>query len=69
MLLDGDLDPNATDKAGWTSVHKAAAEGQLEVVELLMKRGADISVSNENRSTPFKSAAHGGHKKVMELLM
>ena len=39
-LLGLEADINAKDDGGWTSLHKAARGGHLDVVEALLEKGA-----------------------------
>jgi len=61
---------NAFDRSGWTALQLAAYTGQMEVVRLLLERGADIhAVSrNEQAATALKSAEVAGHTKIAEVL-
>ena len=58
------------DRSGWTALQLAAYTGQMEVVRLLLERGADIhAVSrNEQAATALKSAEVAGHTKIAEVL-
>jgi ankyrin repeat protein len=42
-LLDQNAVVNASDYDGRTALHLAASEGHVPVVELLLKRGADVN--------------------------
>ncbi len=46
-----------------------ASSGHLEVVQLLLDKGADISVANAGGWTPLNSAANSGHLEVVQLLL
>jgi len=52
-LLDSDTDPNARDEAGNTALHRAAAAGHKEIVDLLIKKGAKINVPNKQDIAPL----------------
>ena len=43
MILVEGISVNATDNAGWTPLHEAVHKQNLEVVELLLKYGAEIN--------------------------
>jgi ankyrin repeat protein len=70
-----DADPallNARDSDGSTPLHCAAWKGYPDVVKLLLDRGADMHLENENThwgGTPLHAAAHGGQKAVAEVLI
>jgi ankyrin repeat protein len=63
---------HARDKDGSTPLHCAAWNGQVDVVRLLLERGADASIENQNThwgGTPLHAAAHGNRRAVAELLV
>lgn len=41
-LLDLNANPNSNDKAGWTPLLSAADEGNAEIIDILLAKGADI---------------------------
>ena len=43
MLFEGGSDVSAQDKYGQSPLHLALQEGQLDVVCVLIERGADVS--------------------------
>jgi ankyrin repeat protein len=45
-LLRKKFPMQATDEAGWTALHDAAARGQKDMVELLLNAGANIGKSS-----------------------
>lgn len=52
-----------------TPLHDACAQGHLNVVAALVKRGADINFKNVNGETPLHIAAHTEHLEVVEYLV
>ena len=62
-LLDDRL-PNAR-----TPLHTAAYGGKLNIVGLLLDRGADANAATGNGSTPLHGAAISGHEAVVRLLV
>ncbi len=59
---------NAIDKSQSTSLHKAAANGHLSTVQLLLSRGAD-HLQNDSGNTPLHWAAASGHADVVNMLL
>ena len=55
------------DKTGWTALHEAAQEGQLNICRLLVENGANPSIAKyEDRITPLMAAAEVGDDKTTE---
>jgi len=53
-ILDAGVDPNVQDIDGHrTPLHFACAHGHKKVVELLVRRGADLSVQDGSEQTPL----------------
>jgi len=51
-----------------TPLHKAAGDGRLEVVRLLLAKGADRGLQTRAGRTPLDLARQGGHPAVVRLL-
>jgi ankyrin repeat protein len=51
------VDINAKNAMDRTIAHIAAMDGQLEVLKRLFEYGLELSVKDENRSTPVHLAA------------
>ena len=62
---------NFEDERGETALHKAARGGYKEIVQLLLRGGANTSVQapDRNLNTPLHLAARGGHTSVVALLL
>ncbi|CDP00399.1 unnamed protein product [Coffea canephora] len=71
---------NSTDEEGWAPLHSAASSGSVEIVEILLSRGADLNfyslmVQSSTRRTrlfgctPLHRAASTGNSEVSELLI
>ncbi len=58
-----------TDGRTLSALHYAASEGHVDVVRLLLDRGADPGVSALGGMTPLFLAAAGGHADVVKLLV
>lgn len=63
------VDVNATDAAGRSLLHYAAARGDRQKVERLLEQGADVSLADGEGFTPVMRAVGGNHGAVLELLM
>ena len=57
------------DKYGNTALHVASEQGQLDVVELLIKFKADVNALNFQLKYPLHLAAINGHVQVAEYLL
>ena len=53
---------------GFTALMTAAAEGQTEVVRLLLEHGADPGLKDKDGDTAASFARENGHTAVVELL-
>ena len=54
---------------GETPLHVAAANGFVDVAQLLLAQRADVNAQDDDGRTPLHLAAQGGHKEVLELLL
>ena len=57
-----------TNEDGCTLLHCAAGEGQIKVVELLIKRGCCIDPVDKNRWTPSIYSTACGHVQTVQLM-
>jgi ankyrin repeat protein len=58
------------DQSDFTLLHHASFSGNLEAVQLLIEKGADLSARATGISwTPFHLASLRGHKKIVEYLI
>jgi hypothetical protein len=76
-LLEGGERGGGCDANAWltqaddnkrTALSVAASEGQLEVVSLLLQRGADPNVMDRGNNTPLYDAVYYKHFDVAEML-
>ena len=63
------VDVNSKDDDGWTSLHVAAFNGNLDAIILLLQSGAQINSLDNDDWTPLHCAARKGYLKVVELLL
>lgn len=52
------------DNKGMTSLHLASLRGHLEVAQLLIEKGRDVTVANKDGWMPLYCASEGGHLEV-----
>ncbi len=67
LILNKGAKVDATDKAGRTPLHWASRRGNINIVTLLMNKGAK-SVKDKSGKNPFDLAKENGHTKVVGLL-
>jgi len=71
LLLDAALDINEESTDSPTALMEAAAAGHIDVLKLLISRGADVNAMTDSffeQPAIFK-AAEGGHFEAVRLLL
>lgn len=69
MLLDAGIDANAEGPmSGYSNLYRASATGDLDLVKLLISRGANANPPSDFKS-PLNPAASQGHTAIAELLI
>ncbi|XP_015271103.1 PREDICTED: myotrophin [Gekko japonicus] len=79
-LKNGDLDEvkdyvakgedvNRTLEGGRKPLHYAADCGQLEILEFLLLKGADVNAPDKHSITPLLSAVYEDHMACVKLLL
>ncbi|KAG9098147.1 hypothetical protein FS749_004550 [Ceratobasidium sp. UAMH 11750] len=69
LLLDGQPSlVNARDEFDYTPLHLAADRGHLNVVRLLLSRGADASLKDQDGDIALEIATVAKHDPIMQLL-
>lgn len=62
------IDPNASNRFGWTLLMLAALEGNTRIGSFLLERGADVGPLNNFGESALSLAAHKGHLPFVKLL-
>jgi ankyrin repeat protein len=63
---------NAQDESGLTPLHYAVNygyENQIQIINLLLEKGADVNIKTLDGRTPLHNAAEAANKNVVELLI
>jgi len=68
LLLSHGADPNHSQAGGYTPLHSAAANGNAELVQALLKTGADRAAQSLDGKTASTFAKEHGHPQVAEML-
>jgi uncharacterized protein len=70
LFLQAGMDPNAADRYGVTALMHAAGNGDLTVMEMLLKAGAEVNTGTKrSKSTALGSAARAGKIDAMRRLL
>jgi len=69
LLLERGADPGIRDNDGQTPLHVASHEGNLTVIQQLLKFDIDVNSHDSQGRTPFQLAMEGGHNRVAKLLL
>jgi uncharacterized protein len=68
-LIDGGSDVNQTDgDHEWTALNYAAGKGNLQMVKLLVEKGADVFKRGRDMRTPYKIAIAASNVQVAKFL-
>ena len=62
-------DMNQGDDHLFSPLHWACREGRVQIVDLLIKRGAKVNVTNMGDDTPLHNAAQNGHVSIIKKLV
>jgi ankyrin repeat protein len=69
-LLDEGADVNWTNECGCTALYYACFKGHVEVVQLLLDRGAQMDIQDDSDgTTSLMMAIQFGHVEVVKLLL
>jgi ankyrin repeat protein len=67
-LVEYGADVNATQQGGWTALHEAARQGNTEMAEYLLSKGADSAIRSEDGKAAADLADEKGHQLVLAAL-
>lgn len=59
----------AVDQSGYSLLHDAAEQGNLEQVKLLLGKGAPVAIANSKGVQPLHLASAAGHLPVVQVLL
>jgi len=68
MLVESDAPVNAKQHGGWTALHSAADNGDLEMIRILLEHGADPLTQSDDGKTPAQIAQLKGRDQALQLL-
>uniref|UniRef100_A0A7N5ZPJ2 Euchromatic histone-lysine N-methyltransferase 2 n=1 Tax=Anabas testudineus TaxID=64144 RepID=A0A7N5ZPJ2_ANATE len=70
MLLEtGQVDVNAQDNGGWTPIIWAAEHKHVDVIKVLLNRGADVTINDKELNVCLHWAAYAGNVDIAELVL
>ncbi len=67
-LIDKGADVNAKDLTGWTPLHAAAFKGNMQIVRLLLEKGAVAEPSTWFLEGPWVMAEEWGYSAIVPIL-
>jgi ankyrin repeat protein len=67
-LLKHKAELNTKDASGWTPLHVASAHNDVELVRLLINRGARLNATDNQGHSPLKWARETGSRDVFSYL-
>jgi len=70
QLLEGEVNVNeASDSIRGTTLNAAVLSRRKDMVQLLLKEGADVNIAGSSTGTALMEAAYGECKEIMQLLL
>ncbi|XP_061486855.1 histone-lysine N-methyltransferase EHMT2-like isoform X2 [Rhineura floridana] len=69
LLSTGQVDVNAQDSGGWTPIIWAAKHKHIEVIRMLLTRGAHIALTDEEENKCLHWASFTGSAEIAEVLL
>uniref|UniRef100_A0A6I8NM37 Proteasome 26S subunit, non-ATPase 10 n=1 Tax=Ornithorhynchus anatinus TaxID=9258 RepID=A0A6I8NM37_ORNAN len=69
MLLEGGANPDATDQLESTPLHRAAAKGNLKMIQILLQHKASTNIQDSEGNTPLHLACDEERVEEAKLLV
>jgi ankyrin repeat protein len=69
ISIEQDKDASIQANNGWSRLHVAAGQGNVEAVRILVKHGMDVTAKADNGWTPLHVATEQGDVKVVRFLV
>lgn len=66
MLLEGGADPNSVDEDRDTPLHYACSSGNVEIITMLLAKGADPTAADGLGRTPAERSTGPGVQSLLE---
>ena len=67
-MLEYGININA-ENAGWTALHLAALNGHMDIVSILLNKGASTGVKNREGKTALDIAREEGHERIVAIIL
>ena len=65
-MIQAGAEVNLADKRGWTPLHHASRNGQVEVITALLAAGADKTIKDKDGKTPHDVAKNQDCKNALK---
>lgn len=69
ILNSNKWDINFRDENGWAAIHYACDEGNIRIVDILIKSNADVNLKTNNKKTALHIAVSRGYFDISKLLV
>lgn len=69
LVQEKSLDINGNQEGSESALILASKKGNIEIVDILLKSGADVDFEFKNKRTALIFAAENGHKKIVKMLL
>ncbi|XP_049607902.1 histone-lysine N-methyltransferase EHMT2 isoform X1 [Syngnathus scovelli] len=69
LLETGQVDVNAQDNGGWTPIIWAAEHKHVDVIKVLLNRGADVTINDKELNVCLHWAAYAGNVDIAEMVL